>query len=186
VGKSGDDLREFIAIVKADKAELVMGSCQITYEDLSPAECVEYAFGEAPDEWAMAQISLQALETYRSMKFEAWKTMLVNPTCEAQFRRMLQIGMVANLYDPHVFPTPESLKAKYQVTDERTGKLIQLPHPVKQLRVWNAEKGDYNAVPTHLGGAPSEAEAGAWWESFMKELHAKHGEEYIAGLVAGK
>merc|ERR1712190_104132 len=144
----------FIAVVRDTGATLVTGSCQITYEDLSPSECVEYGFAEAPGVWAMAQLSVEALETYRGMKFEAWKNMLMNPTCEAQFRRMLQIGMVAKLYDPHVFPTPESLKSTYQVTDERTGKLIELPHPIEELRIWDAAKMDYRRMDTRLTGAP--------------------------------
>jgi len=182
--------REFVAVAKGDAAagapELVMGNCQITYEDLTPAECIEYAFGEAPGEWHLAQLCQDALETYRGMKFDAWKGMLVSPTCEAQFRRMLQIGMISQLYDHQVFPTPESLKSKYQVTDERTGKLIELPHPVKALRVWDAATQGYKAVETQLTGAPPEASAAGWWKDFVQELSSKHGAEYIEGLLAGK
>lgn len=189
VGKdAAGNLREFIAVLKGSPLvpELVMGSCQITYEDLSPSECIEYAFAEAPTEWAMAQLSREALETYRGMKFEAWKQMLTKPTCEAQFRRMLQIGLVTRLYDPHVFPTPESMKAQYQVTDERSGKLIELPHPVQELRFWSAQANSYEKVDTVLGGAPSEAEAKAWWDEFMVALRKEHGDEYITGLLSGK
>lgn len=178
---------ELIAVVQeGSPPQLVAGSCQITFEDISPSECVEYCFAEAPSDWAMAQLSLDALETYRGMKFEAWRSMLLSPTCEAQFRRMLQIGMVSELYDPHVFPTPDSMKSKYQVTDERTGKLIQLPHPVGALRVWDAEQQAYRPIDTKLKGAPAEAEKQSWWANFIKELSDKHGEEYIAGLMEGK
>eukprot|EP00435_Cladocopium_sp_Y103_P003660 s2963_g1.t1 len=79
--------REFVATTKGDGYDLVFGSCQITFEDLTPADCIEYCFPEAPSEWHMAQVSREALETYRGMKFEAWKQMLQKPTCEAQFRR---------------------------------------------------------------------------------------------------
>jgi len=165
---------------------VIVGSCQITFEDLSPSDCIEYAFAEAPDEWKMAQLSLEALENYRSKKFQAWQAMLMEPTCEAQFRRMLQIGCVATLYDPHVFPTPEAHKESYQVTDERTGKLIVLPHPVKKLRIWDAATNSYRAIDTQLSGAPSEEQKEQWWSNFLKELEAKHGQEYIEGLLAGK
>eukprot|EP00440_Ansanella_granifera_P023808 gb/GFBE01025859.1/.p1 GENE.gb/GFBE01025859.1/~~gb/GFBE01025859.1/.p1 ORF type:complete len:240 (+),score=64.67 gb/GFBE01025859.1/:1-720(+) len=184
-GPSGD-MKEFTAVMKGGAAELVSGSCQITFEDLTPSDCVEYAFGEAPGQWALAQVSLEALETYRGMKFEAWKQMLEKPTCEAQFRRMLQLGVVTQLYDPQMFPTPEELKPQYQVTDERTGKLISLPHPVKELRVWNAEKQQYDSINTHLTGAPTEAEKETWWTTFVGKLREEHGDEYISGLVAGK
>mmetsp|Transcript_8548 Transcript_8548/g.23606 ORF Transcript_8548/g.23606 Transcript_8548/m.23606 type:complete len:249 (-) Transcript_8548:68-814(-) len=193
VATKGDEVKEFIAVFKSapDGAataapELPMGSCQITFEDLTPSDCIEYAFGEAPDEWSMAQLSTDALEEYRNMKFEAWKSMLLNPTCEAQFRRMLQIGMISQLYDPQVFPTPKGHQSKYQVTDERTGKKIQLPHPVKALRVWDAKTLTYKSIETQLTGAPGRDEAAQWWEDFVKDLNAKHGEEYIVGLMACK
>lgn len=194
VAMRGDgETKEFIAIVKdgdgtgpLEDPQLVMGSCQITYEDLTPSECIEYCFPEAPEDWAMAQLSQGALEQYRGMKFEAWKGMLVSPTCEAQFRRMLQIGPISQMYDPQVFPTPEAFRSKYQVTDEKTGKTIQLPHPVKAMRVWNAGAQAYKPVETQLTGAPAEGETAAWWESFVQELSEKHGSEYITGLAAGK
>jgi len=182
--------KETIALLPLDGSggipRVILGSCQITYEDLSPSDCIEYTFAEAPNDWKMAQLSLEALENYRSQKFEAWKGMLAEPTCEAQFRRMLQIGCVAKLYDPHVFPTPEAQKETFQVTDERTGKLIELPHPVKELRIWNAETNSYTAVDTQLDGAPSEDQKEEWWSNFLKELEAKHGQEYIERLMAGR
>ncbi|CAE7294299.1 Ankrd17 [Symbiodinium natans] len=186
-GSQGDH-KEFIAVLKdgATSAELVSGSCQITFEDLSPADCIEYSFAEAPGEWRVAQVSREALETYRGMKFEAWKQMLLKPTCEAQFRRMLQLGIVTQLYDPQLFPTPDASKAQYQVTDDRTGKLIQLPHAVKEMRVWNAALQQYDSIDTKLSGAPAEAEKAAWWKDFTDKMKAEHGEEYIDGLIAGK
>lgn len=180
------EFREFIAVLDdgATAAKLISASCQITYEDLTPSECVEYSFPEEPDVWRLAQLSRAALDQYRSMKFENWKQMLLHSTCEAQFRRMLQIGLVTQMYDPHVFPTPELLKSKYQVTDDRTGKRIELPHPVKQLRAWNAEKLCYENIDPHLTGAPSEAEKASWWAEFVAQLEAGHGKEYIASLMS--
>lgn len=185
----GSDVQEFTVKLKDDSLDdpqIVMGNCQITYEDLTPGECIEFSFGEEPDVWFMAQLSQEALETYRSMKFDAWKGMLVKPTCEAQFRRMLQIGMISELYDPTVFPTPEAQKASYQVTDERTGKLIELPHPVKGLRIWDASNQMYKSIETRLAGAPGTAEAEKWWAEFMQSLNSQHGAEYLAGLLANK
>lgn len=175
--------REFIAIMKDGIASLVVGSCQILFEDMSPSECVEYNFAEEPAAWASALISCEALETYRGMKFEAWKKMLLEPTCEAQFRRMLQIGPVIRLYDPQIFPTPDSLKSSYQVTDEKNGRQIQLPHPVASLRIWNAAKQCYDAIDPQLKGAPSEAEKSAWWTNTIKELKGKHGDEYVSSFL---
>lgn len=185
IGKSGDDFREFIAILKdGSKPELVFGSCTITFEDMSPSECIEYVFQEEPTQYALAKISKEALDTYRDMKFELWRKMLNEPTCEAQFRRMLQIGIVTRMYDPNIFPTPDSLRSLYQVTDEKTGKLINLPHPVSALRVWNAKSKVYDNIDPQLKGAPPEAEKEAWWQNLIKELKAQHGEEYINSFVA--
>jgi len=187
IAKKGDAVKEFIVTVgDGDAATLLEGSCKITYEDLSPSECIEYSFTEAPDDWSMTQLSQLALETYRGMKFEAWKHMLETPSCEAAFRRLLQIGMITQLFDPEVFPTAEAHKAKYQVTDERSGKLIQLPHPVSGLRIWDVQAQAYKRIETQLTGAPGAAEAPKWWDEFVQELNAKHGAEYIAGLVEVK
>lgn len=189
MAKKDSDSREFTVAFKGDTLEnptILMGSCQITYEDLTPSECVEFCFAEEPEVWHMAQLGQEALEHYRGMKFEAWKNLLVSPSCEAAFRRMLQIGMIAELYDPQVFPTPEAQKPKFQVTDEKTGKLIELPHPVHGLRVWGAAKQDYVPIETRLTGAPSNEEAAQWWQGFVEELNTKHGAEYIAGLLEGK
>eukprot|EP00434_Breviolum_minutum_P000772 symbB.v1.2.000681.t1/scaffold35.1/size400642/25 len=178
--------REFVAIMKGESCDLVTGSCSITFEDLTPSDCIEYCFPEAPSEWHMAQVSREALETYRGMKFDAWKQMLQKPTCEAQFRRMLQLGCVSELYDPQLFPTPTAFQSQYQVTDDRTGKLISLPHPVKELRVWDASKLKYEVIDTKLTGAPLQAEKDAWWKDFVNTLRGEHGDEYITGLLAGK
>jgi hypothetical protein len=188
VGKTPEgEVKEFIAVVpkKGGAPSLVTGSCQITYEDLSPSDCVEYRFSEDAA-WAVSQLSLDALESYRGMKFDAWKQMLVKPTCEAQFRRMLQLGMVSRLFDPNVFPTPAAFRDKYKVTDERTGKQIELPHPVEELRVWDVKEQKYRSVDTRLTGAPAEDQAAAWWDDLIKQLKAEHGDEYIDSLIAGK
>jgi len=190
--ENSDEFREFTAMVKdnpsgsSPSCKLVMGTCQITYEDLCPSECIEYAFTEEPSRWIMAQISRDALDHYRSMKFEAWRKMLLEPTCEAQFRRMLQIGVVCRLFDPIVFPTPDSLKSTYQVTDEKTGKIIDLPHPVGSLRVWDAARLHYEAIDPQLEGAPTESEKDAWWEDMRRKLREQHGEEYISSLSGEK
>jgi len=180
--------REFVAVVKGiseglPTASLVMATCSITYEDMTPSECCEYAFAEEPNSWALAQLSRDALESYRSMKFEAWKNMLMNPTCEAQFRRMLQIGIVSRLYDAHVFPTPEALKPQYNVSDEKTGKNIQLPHPVAALRVWNAADQKYDSIDPQLQGAPPEAGKAEYWATLIQELKQKLGDEYVTQYV---
>lgn len=182
---SQEGLREFVAVLPTRGAALalVMGSCQIMFEDLTPSECIEYAFSEDPGRFRLAQVSQDALEAYRGMKFDAWKHILKEPTCEAAFRRMLQIGPVTRLYDPNVFPTPSNLKSLYQVTDEKTGKLMELPHPVAALRIWDAKDKRYEAIDPQLAGAPSAAHAASWWAEQLRELKELRGEEYINSML---
>merc|ERR1712226_1292719 len=112
--------------------------------------------------------------------------MLLHGTCEAQLRRMLHIGVVTQLYDEHVFPTPDHLKSQYEVTDERTGRLIRVPHPVSGLRVWRASHLHYETIDPHLSGAPSESSREAWWANQVAELKEQMGAEYIESLLAGR
>jgi hypothetical protein len=176
--------KEFTATVDTDgTVSLVEGSCQITYEDLTPSECVEYAFAEEPNVWRMAQLGRSALDEYKNSKFQSWHHMLKEPTCEAQFRRMLQIGPVIRIFDPHVFPTPEAFAANYRVTDDRTGKQIILPHPVCKLRAWNAAQQQYEAIDAQLAGAPGEADKEVWWNDQLQQLRDRHGGEYITALT---
>jgi len=180
-------VREFTAMCKGaagtSPPKLLEGSCAITLEDLTPSECVEYCFAEEPDKWRMALLSREALDTYRSTKFQSWLKMLQEPTCEAQLRRMLQIGPVTRMFDPIVFPTPEALKSQYQVIDDKTGRKIDLPHPVSKLRVWDASQQRYEALETLLTGAPPDNVKEIWWQDLLKQLQSLQGNTYIQQLM---
>lgn len=182
----GGDLVEYLGVLKEEGEpafEIVNGECQITYEDLPLGSIIEYSFSESPDKFALALVARDALETYRGTKFKTWKDMLDNPTCEAQFRRMLQIGVITALFDDHLFPTPDDQKPSYQVTDEKTGKTINLPHPVWKLRQWNPASLQYDSIDPHLDGAPTEAERATYWEQTLADFKSSRGEEYINGLL---
>merc|ERR1711879_943108 len=141
-------------------------------DDLFPSECIEYAFPETPDEWAMSKVSRSAVESYKATKFENWKKMLEEPLCEASLRRMMQIGVITQLFDSELFPTPPALKDSYQVINEKTKEKIILPHAVAALRIWNAGSQEYDPVDARLPGAPEEEEKQAWWEKFVEEVEA--------------
>ena len=68
--------------------------CAITLDDLAPSQLVEYKFS-AEGPWMVGNVSFAALEEYRKVKFGYWKNLMVNPACEAPFKRMLKIGCVA-------------------------------------------------------------------------------------------
>merc|ERR1712032_1496755 len=106
--------------------------------------------------------------------------MLKSPTCEAQFRRLLQVGMVNKVYDNIMFPTPEELKEQFMIVDN--GKKIFIPHPVQKLRVWRAKTQAYEDIDPLLEGAPDDSSAEASWNALLDEFRASRGVDYINGL----
>ena len=118
---------------------VVEEGCKIMLEDLSPSQMVEYRFAESPD-WYLGFMSEGGMEGYRALKFKTWKDMIDQPSCEAAFKRMLQSGLVTKLYDTVALPTPESDLSAWMVTNEDTGKPIHVPHPVEEMRIWDAEE----------------------------------------------
>merc|ERR1712194_919947 len=139
--------------------------------------------GEPCAEWRCAPITEDALSMYMGVKFSQWRKQLDSPTCEAEFRRLLQNGLVAKLYDHMLFPTPEGLLDKYRVTDDRNGKALQIPHPVSGLRIWNPATSSYKTVDPRLPGAPSPGQEEKYWEDTLSSFRAERGHEYIDGLL---
>lgn len=165
-------------------ATAVMSECGITYEVVSPTQLVEYQYEEGGP-WALSKISLEPLEFYKNSKFKAWRDMLDAPSCEAAFARMIQAGPLNCIYDKLGFPIPENEQGQWTITDEKSGKLVDIPRPVFALRVWDASEDCYKSVSPLMGGAPADAAAlAAYWETTMGELRAKHGDEYIDKLLA--
>jgi hypothetical protein len=172
-----------------EKLKFVVGRCDITYEDLSPTQCIEYAFAdeEPVPTWHLSKTSNDGYEHFLQCKFKVWEKAMREPSCEAAFRRMLQRGLVYQMYDANMFPTPDHLMSKYRVTDEESGKSVELPHPVAQCRVWDAAKRCFKTLSTTLEGAPqSEAEAKVYWETFLEELRDLRGAKYIETLLNSK
>jgi len=186
IGEGNGEKKEFPAVVKGSSASLIKNTCVITLADLLPSEAVEYSFNEAPTKWAVAQISREALDSYRKSKFELWKDLLLKGECEAQLRRMLQAGAVTSLYDDIVFPTPEEYRHHFRVKCEKTGRIVNIPHPVAALRIWNANELKYDEIDPALEGAPSQADKETWWADFIKCLKEQRGHEYIKDLLANE
>jgi hypothetical protein len=165
---------------------------------------VEYQYD--PDgPWRLAKISLEPLEAYKATKFTLWRGMLDKPTCsssshspsppphhsaslfftgEAAFARLLQSGAINRIYDKLGFPIPEDEQPAWRITDENTGKLVDIPRPVHRLRIWNPTHDGYDEVSALLGGAPGDEQLGEYWDGVMEEMRRKHGEEYILALLS--
>jgi hypothetical protein len=161
--------------------EILSGTCKIMYDDLSVSQFVEYCFPDAP-EWKLAAVGDVALQEFKAHKYKAWKDRLDSPTCEAEFRRMLQLGLVNKVFDKHIFPTPDALKDQYLVTDDN-GKQVDIPHSVSGLRVWDVAEQKYREISPILDGAPADDEVVAAWENILADFRATKGEEYINGLL---
>ncbi|EER20459.1 hypothetical protein Pmar_PMAR010201 [Perkinsus marinus ATCC 50983] len=157
----------------------------VEYSDEPCTRFLEYNFKD-DNTWRQSQVSLDPVLQFRDKKFAIWKEQLEHPVCEAAFRRLLQLGLVTTVFDKHMFPTPEHLMDHYRVEDENTGKLIDLPHPVSGLRLWNASTRCYDSIDPHLAGAPrGEEEAKKVWEEMLDEFREQQGADYIDQLLAG-
>ena len=77
-------------------ANVITRECAITLDDLAPSQLVEYRFDETGP-WMLGNVSFLALEEYRKVKFDYWKNLMLNPTCEAAFKRMLKVGCVTSV-----------------------------------------------------------------------------------------
>ena len=73
--------------------------------------------------------------------FENWQEMIKNPTCEAALRRMVEIGLITTIFDPLAFPNPvvENKDDDPWLAKDDRGKYVNIPHPVKALRIWNPD-----------------------------------------------
>merc|ERR1719150_1053607 len=164
---------EKVITISGDEVEEVELEDKITMEDLAPSELIEYTFSE---QWMLAPMSLMSLEMYRKMKFANWKQMIEHPVCEAAFKRLLNIGLITDMFDHVAFPSPEEEEADWIVQDDH-GKDVTIPRPVKALRIWDVKTRGYKQVSAHLEGAPTADEAPKYWEDMLHKFRMQRGEE---------
>ncbi|CAD7938648.1 unnamed protein product [Amoebophrya sp. A120] len=187
VTAKGEDgtIREFFVLCRPGAGadpEILTHECGITAMDVCPSELVEYQFEKPCDEWNVSVSSKDGIDMYLQSKFGAWHKQLHNPTCEAEFRRMLQNGLVTTMYDRMLFKTPDALKEKYEVVDERNGKTLHLPHPVAALRIWDPAAKTYTPIDPRLPGAPPAGEEEKYWTELLDAFRKERGEEYINSM----
>jgi hypothetical protein len=174
---------EHIILWNGSRSVPVLCECGISCEELSPTQMVEYQY-DSDGPWRLAKISYEPMEAYKSHKFKMWREMLDKPSCEAAFARMIKSGPVNRLYDKLGFPISESEQDNWKITDEKTGKQVDIPRPVHALRIWNSEAGEYTMVSPIMVGAPPDDEALAeYWQETLVELKTKHGEDYVNSLL---
>mmetsp|Transcript_50009 Transcript_50009/g.44818 ORF Transcript_50009/g.44818 Transcript_50009/m.44818 type:complete len:266 (-) Transcript_50009:103-900(-) len=178
------EISEKIMIITGDDIEELEIEDMITMEDMDLSQAIEFTFYENGP-WFLGGIGQDSLAHYRGSKFPIWKKQLLNPVCEASFKRLLCIGLVTNIFDRYCFPMPEEEKKDYTVVDDH-GNNVELPRPVKALRIWNVKKRAYDVVSARLEGddAPKVGQEGKYWENMLEEFRQTRGIEYIDGLLA--
>ena len=163
-------------------AIVLRGCCQVLFDEVPLSLLVQYKFPD-DDTWRVASLVEDAVQTYKAAAFASWEEQLRKPSCEAAFRRLLQAGPVSKIFDKHIFPTPPEMKSKYQVVNEKNGKLIDLPHPVERLRIWDEQENAFRDIDATLNGAPVGEAAIAYFAGQLEELKIEFGEDYIEGLL---
>ena len=183
--READDSKTLLHVVAGSEIRVLTGDCQITFDEVPLAAFVEYRFSEDSEEtWRVASVTEDALRELKKTMFASWEEQIRRPSCEAAFRRLLQAGPISKVFDKHLFPTPDALKSKYQVVHETSGKLIDLPHPVDKLRVFDPESDAYREIDGTLDGAPRGAEATrAYFARLMLQLHEQFGADYVSDLL---
>lgn len=141
----GDEKLEHIVVLSATEpysAEPVIFEDKILYDEVPLSQIIEYRFNtEQP--WMLSCISKESLEFYRSSKFTVWKEMLMSGgnNCERAFKSMLRSGLITNIYDPVCLASPPEEQEQWLVVDPNTGKNVDIPRPVSEIRVWDATTG---------------------------------------------
>jgi hypothetical protein len=70
-----------------------------------------------------------------------------------------------------------------QVEDESSGKMADIPRPVHEFRVWDADTNSYISLATRMDGAPKAGEE-HYWKGLLAELRWLHGANVIDRLLA--
>merc|ERR1719491_265550 len=159
---------EHVLCLRDGKYTEVVVTTSIAMDVLPPTSLVEYCFED--DVWRLSELSCEDLDGYRSSKFNIWVEEVRKETCKKGLVGRLRNGLVTTVFDHTMFPSPEEMKNKYQVQDPKSGKMIHISHPVKDLRVWNVQDKKYDPVETQLDNLPDDP--AKFYEDFLEELAA--------------
>lgn len=169
---------------KEIKHKLIELEDKISMDDLSPSELIEYSFDDNKNAiFYLAQMSKNSCLYYKKGKYKMWKDLIMNPDCEAAFKRLLKIGLINRLFDHVAFPSPKKEENDWIVVNKKTGKKTHIPRVIKQIRIWNISKNTYDYIDTILDGAPNDKDAKKEWEKMLNKFKEEQGIEYINGLL---
>ena len=158
----------------------------------------------------MSCLGTESLESYKASKFSFWckNMMTAFDGCAAAFLPEVRRGhALCHMYDAAIFGSPLAEQAQWQTVHPKTGKTINIPRPVRAMRVWggpadsatidgtaaavatgsesssSSSSSRWTAISPVLPGAPAPAEQAAHWVGFLDELRAalnpKYGPDFI-------
>jgi hypothetical protein len=154
----------------------------ITMDTVNVTELVEYKYSD-DKVWRVSKVGMDSLQNFKRVKYQIWKDQILNEKCEAALKRMIQAGLCDRVFDAEMFPEPEAMKKNYHFNDTKTNKKVDIPHPVAELRIWNATSGKYDAVPPALDNVPQD-KAGEW-NAIKAELCRLFGDDFVNGAAQG-
>lgn len=181
-----EHIREDIIIVsnlgtEHMKLDVLIMEDMVMYFDVSIVDLVQYRFGENY-EWCLSGISLEGLNYIKSFMFKEWKKHIEGPLPRSSFSRLLGIGMRTRVYDKFCFPIPKYEKSAWERVSEY-GKIFEIPREVYQCRLWSVKQRCYIPVDARMDGAPNDDEKDEYWKNMLDEFIARHGSDYINGLL---
>lgn len=172
-----DEDHDYILQLQGDELKTISRECKIMYEPLPPTCIVEYCFED--DVWRLSHVSEDACTHYIGSKFKNWEEMMHKPTCEAALRRMVEIGLITTIFDHLAFPNPPVPDGEEDpwIAKTKSGKEVNIPHPVKSLRIWDPENSSYRTLEGRLGGAPAPDDEESYWQEMLTYLRAHFPDE---------
>lgn len=175
-----------VVILNGSEIELITCDDGISYESLSLFQLVEYAF-ESDGQigpWMISCIGVECLESYKGSKFSLWRSNMLTAFngCAAAFIPELHRGYALSaVYDHMIFSSDAGERSKWEV--EHNNKIVNIPRPVKALRIWNSNTQSYESISPHMPGAPLESDQQRYWLEFLQELrnnlNPKYGDDFV-------
>jgi ubiquitin-protein ligase len=157
-----------------DQYTILIASDVIMACEMTIVNCVEYRFGPE-DSWILCQSSVDSIQAYSAQKFNLYEKSIrkVPVPCMKSLSRMLGNGPVEHLFDPN-FLNPD--REAWQVLNEETGKVTDIPRPVTEMRFWNCEDQAYESMDSRLDNAPEGEEACMnWYVDVVKHVKSNLG-----------
>jgi len=181
--KNDDGFVEHIVVVEnaaPHTATPIIFEDKIMFTEVSLSSIIEFRFDKTKP-WMFGTMTAENLEFYRGSKFKIWQEMFLSggAGCKRALKSMLKAGLMTQMFDPMSFPSPADEIADWQVEDENTGKTVNIPRPVAEIRVYDAETKQYKKIESRMDGTPEPEDEEKYWKDLLDQLRTKFGAETI-------